>query len=148
MYELRMFSLPLICILLAAAARADDWPQWRGPNQDGISRETGLLAKWPAGGPKQLWRVPLGNGFSSVSVVGNRAYTCFGNDEGEFAVCVNVADGQTIWKFRIGDLYKNGDYGDGPRATPTVDSGRVYVLVRQRRPDLHRRLDRQASLEE
>jgi outer membrane protein assembly factor BamB len=128
MLVIRVLSAPLICLLLVAAVRADDWPQWRGPRQDGISRETGLLAKWPENGPKQLWRVPLGNGYSAVSVVGNRAYTCFGNDSGEFAVCLNVADGKTVWKFRLGDLYKNGDYGDGPRATPTVDSGRVYVL--------------------
>ncbi len=114
--------------LVTTSAYADDWPQWRGPKQDGISRETGLLAKWPENGPKQLWRVPLGNGFSSVSVVGDRAYTCFGCDEGEFAVCLNVADGKTVWKIRLDDLYKNGDYGDGPRATPTVDAGLVYVL--------------------
>ncbi len=115
-------------LFLAASAHADDWPNWRGPYQDGISRETGLLAKWPENGPKQLWRVPLGNGFSAVSVVADRAHTCFGSEEGEFAVCLNAADGKPIWKTRIGDLYQNGDYGDGPRATPTVDSGLVYVL--------------------
>ncbi len=124
----RVLSVTVLCLPLVSSARADDWPRWRGPRQDGISVETGLLAKWPENGPKQLWRVPLGNGYSAVSVVGDRAYTCFGNDSGEFAVCLNVADGQTIWKFRLGDLYKNGDYGDGPRATPNVDSGRVYVL--------------------
>jgi outer membrane protein assembly factor BamB len=123
-------SIATIAAVLYAvtSARADDWPQWRGPHQDGISAEKGLLAQWPDDGPKQLWRVPLGNGFSSVSVVGDRAYTCFGNDQGEYAVCLNVADGKTVWKERLGDLYKNGDYGDGPRATPTVDSGLVYVL--------------------
>jgi outer membrane protein assembly factor BamB len=126
-------SLALLVILtavlhLASASHADDWPQWRGPRQDGISLEKGLLAQWPENGPKQLWRVPLGDGFSSVSVVGNRAYTCFGSDAGEYAVCLNVADGKQIWKVRLGDLYKNGEYGDGPRATPAVDSGLVYVL--------------------
>jgi outer membrane protein assembly factor BamB len=121
--------LPIAAIFLfCALAHADDWPQWRGPRQDGISLEQGLLAQWPENGPKQLWRVPLGNGFSSVSVVGDRAYTCYGSGEGEFAVCLNVADGKPIWKYRLGDLYKNGEYGDGPRATPTIDSGMVYVL--------------------
>ena len=119
----------LICLLLASA-RADDWPQWRGPNQDGISREKGLLAKWPEKGPMELWRVPLGDGFSSVAVVGDRAYTCFGSDadKTEYAVSLNAEDGKTIWKTPIGEHYKNGDYGDGPRATPNVDSGMVYVL--------------------
>ena len=117
--------------LLAMAilpARGDDWPQWRGPRQDGISRETGLLAQWPEKGPKELWRVPLGSGFSAVSVVDDRAYTCFGASDAEFAVCLNMADGKTLWKTRLGDLFKSDSYGDGPRATPTVDAGRVYVL--------------------
>jgi outer membrane protein assembly factor BamB len=121
-------SCCIIVVLLTTTSHADDWPQWRGPQQDGISREKGLLAKWPENGPKELWRVPLGNGFSAVSVVGDRAYTCFGINEGEFAVCLNVADGKTVSKVRLGDLYQNGDYGDGPRATPTVDAGLVYVL--------------------
>jgi outer membrane protein assembly factor BamB len=110
------------------AVRADDWPQWRGPQQDGISRETGLLAQWPEKGPAELWRVPLGNGFSAVSVVGEKAFTLFGTTEGEFAAAFNVADGKTLWKSRLGDLLQNGSYGDGPRATPAVDSGLVYVL--------------------
>ena len=72
--------------------------------------------------------MPLGNGFSAVSVVGTRAFTLFGSDEGEFAVAVSGADGKTLWKTRLGDLLKNDSYGDGPRATPAVDSGRVYAL--------------------
>ena len=72
--------------------------------------------------------MPLGNGFSAVSVVGDRAFTLFGSTEGEFAAAFNVADGKTLWKTRLGDLLKNDSYGDGPRATPAVDSGRVYAL--------------------
>ena len=124
----RAFSILLLCVFLASAAHADDWPQWRGPQQDGISREKGLLAKWPENGPKEIWRVPLGKGFSAVSVVGDRAYTCYGSEQGEFVLCLNPADGKRIWEARLNDLYKNGDYGDGPRATPTVDSGLVYAL--------------------
>ena len=124
-------SIPLTCLgltLAVTASFADDWPQWRGPQQDGISRETGLLAPWPEKGPPELWRVPLGNGFSAVSVVGSRAFTLFGSNDGEFAAAFNVADGKPIWKTRLGDLLKNASYGDGPRATPAVDSGRVYVV--------------------
>ncbi len=115
-------------LLLVTSVRAEDWPQWRGPRQDGISRETGLLDRWPEKGPPELWRVPLGSGFSAVSVVGSRAYTCFGAADGDFAACFNVADGKTIWKTRLGDLFEGGEYSDGPRATPTVDGARVYVL--------------------
>jgi len=128
---LRKLSVCISCAwlsIIAPTAHSDDWPQWRGPRQDGISLETGLLAEWPKNGPQQLWRVPLGSGFSAVSVVGDRAFTLFGSEEGEFAVAVGVEDGKTLWKTRLGDLLKNSSYGDGPRATPAIDSGRVYVL--------------------
>ena len=72
--------------------------------------------------------MPLGNGLSAVSVAADRAFTLFGSKEGEFAVALNVADGKTLWKTRLGDLLKNDSYGDGPPGTPLVDSGRVYVL--------------------
>lgn len=124
----RELPVSIFCLLFAGVALGDDWPQWRGPKQDGISRETGLLAAWPEKGPAELWRVPLGNGFSAVSVVGERAFTLFGSEQGEFAAAFNVADGKPLWKTRLGDLLKNDSYGDGPRATPTVDAGRVYVL--------------------
>jgi outer membrane protein assembly factor BamB len=124
-------AIPITFAFLAftvQTARGDDWPQWRGPRQDGISRETGLLAEWPEKGPAELWRVPLGNGFSAVSVVGERAFTLFGSTAGEFAAAFHVADGKTVWKTRLSDLLENPSYGDGPRATPAIDSGRVYVL--------------------
>ena len=110
------------------AVRGDDWPQWRGPRQDGVSRETGLMAQWPENGPLLLWRVPLGGGFSAISVVGDRVYTLFGGAEGEFAAALSAVNGKTIWKTRLGDLLKSDSYGDGPRATPAVDSGRLYAL--------------------
>src|SRR5262249_61327564 len=56
------------------AARADDWPQWLGPQRDGVWRETGLLDKFPAAGPKVLWRVPVGKGYTGPAVVGDRVY--------------------------------------------------------------------------
>jgi outer membrane protein assembly factor BamB len=125
-------SIPLACLGLAlavTASLAEDWPQWRGPRQDGISRETGLLNQWPEKGPAELWRVPLGEGFSGVSVVGERAFTLFGAADGEFAAAFQTANGKPIWKTRLSDLLKlTTDYGDGPRATPAVDAGKVYVL--------------------
>ena len=131
MLTFRKLAIPMTCAffaLLVPAALGDDWPQWRGPKQDGISRETGLLAQWPEKGPAELWRVPLGSGFSAVSVLGERAFTLFGSTAGEFAAAFSVADGKTLWKTRLSDLLKNDSYGDGPRATPAIDSGRVYAL--------------------
>lgn len=108
-------------------AAAEDWPQWRGPRQDGISRETGLAAKWPEKGPPELWRTALGVGFSSVAVVDGKAYTMYGAPEGEFAVALDAASGKLLWKVPSGPLFRNS-YGDGPRATPAVHEGRVYSL--------------------
>lgn len=105
----------------------DDWPQWRGPRQDGISQESGLLSEWPESGPTQLWRVELGNGYSTVVVAGNRAYTMFGDDEGEYVVCIDASDGRIIWQVTSAGPFKNV-YGGGPRATPTIHDGRVYTI--------------------
>lgn len=120
----------VVGMLVAAAANsvpAEDWPQWRGPRMDGISQETDLLSAWPEKGPPELWRVPLGAGFSAVSVVGDRAYTMYGGAEGEFAVCLDAVRGTVLWRTRSGDLFANS-YGDGPRATPAIDGDRVYML--------------------
>src|SRR5437899_10729980 len=72
-------ALTLICVWVffsVACASADDWPQWRGPNRDGICAETGLLKQWPLGGPRLLWRATgLGNGYSTLAVVSNRIFT-------------------------------------------------------------------------
>ncbi len=96
-----------------------DWPQWRGPRQDGISLESGLLSEWPESGPPELWRVKLGNGYSPPAVAGNRVYTMFGDDEGEYVVCLDVADGRTLWRVTSDGPFEIS-YGFGPRAMETV----------------------------
>jgi outer membrane protein assembly factor BamB len=111
---------PLPCL-------ADDWPQFRGPNRDGVSGERGVVKRWLSGGVKQRFRVPLGSGFSGVSVVGERLYTLLGNGDGEFAVCLDAGSGSEVWRVRLDDLWKDRQ-GDGPRATPTVHDGIVYAL--------------------
>ncbi len=131
MSTFRKLAVPTTGVLFAILVQTtlgDDWPQWRGPRQDGISRETGIFDQWPEKGPAELWRAPLGSGFSAVSVVGERAFTLYGTSDGEFAAAISVADGKPLWRSRLGDLLKNDSYGDGPRATPAVDSGRVYAL--------------------
>src|SRR5687767_15619339 len=82
----------------AVSAPAIDWNQWRGPKQDGISPETGLLQDWPANGPKLLWDVTgVGNGYSSVTTAGDRIATS-GEVNGQSSViCLNVKDGSQVW---------------------------------------------------
>lgn len=71
---IHIFLLLLTVGYLTSPASGADWPQWLGPNRNGISDETGLATDWPKSGPKVLWRTPLGEGFSAISVVGNLAY--------------------------------------------------------------------------
>ena len=105
-----------------------EWHQWRGPNRDGISPETGLLKHWSDDGPMELWRIQLGEGFSGVSISDGRAYTMYVKGEDEIVVCLDAASGVEIWHYLDDYRFENRQGGDGPRATPTVDGDRVYVL--------------------
>jgi len=105
-----------------------DWPQWRGPNRDGISTETGILKTWPDDGPKVLWRVALGKGFSGVSIAAGRAYTMFSDGTDEFMLCVDAGTGQELWRFKTDQNYVERQGGDGPRCTPLVEGKMAYGL--------------------
>jgi outer membrane protein assembly factor BamB len=121
-------SVPLLLlVVLAAPALADDWPQWRGPNRDAKSAETGLLQSWPEGGPPLAWSsTGLGTGYSSLAVVGKRIYT-LGDIEGkQYALGLDRKDGTVLWKTEIGPQWE--DQFPGPRSTPTIEGNRVYVL--------------------
>src|SRR5207253_8618584 len=93
--------------VLAHGVRADDWPQWLGPKRDGVWREEGILDKFPKGGPKVLWRTPLGGGYCGPAVAGGRVYVMdwaqpakkpAGNGPGtERVLCLDAADGHVVW---------------------------------------------------
>ncbi len=105
-----------------------DWFQWRGPNRDGISAETGLLQDWPKAGPPQVWRATgAGNGYSSFSSSGGRLYTLGARANNEYVMAFDRATGKKAWEYLNGRRYEN-DRGDGPRSTPTIDGDRLYVL--------------------
>ena len=114
--------------LMGAAAMAADWPQFRGPNHDGISTEQGLDLLGPTG-PKSSGRMPmLASGFPPSSVAKNAAY-CFvhARDEDEVALAMNAATGIELWATPIDTSIHDWQGGDGPRSTPTVDGDRVYI---------------------
>ncbi len=122
-------ALVLFCAIRAPAA---DWPQWRGPQRDGISKETGLLHEWPSDGPKLLWQVSdVGSGYSTPAVVGQRIYL-LGNagNEDEFVEARAVKDGSQVWSTRIGKvgLPNQQPPYPGARSTPTVDGDVLYAL--------------------
>jgi outer membrane protein assembly factor BamB len=133
----------LICNLLAGVAYADDWPQWLGPTRDDVWKETGIVEKFPEGGPKILWRVPLAGGYSGPAVAGGKVYvTDFVRTSGdgqndpasradiggrERVLCLRASDGKELWKHEYNCPYKIS-YPSGPRTTPAIAGGKVYTL--------------------
>lgn len=104
-----------------------DWPQFRGDERSGVSAATGLLDRWAGAAPKELWRRKLGPGFSSVSVADGAVYALFGEGNNEYAARLAAATGEEVWRTEIGPLFEE-QFGNGPRSTPTVGDGQVYVL--------------------
>jgi len=122
-------ALLLFCLFApTASAQLGEWPQWRGSNRDGLSKETGLLKQWPAEGPPLAWKATgAGRGYSSVSIAKGRLYTMGLRGDREFVVAYDVKTGKEVWATAYGAGFQN-DRGDGPRGTPTVDGDRVYAL--------------------
>jgi outer membrane protein assembly factor BamB len=109
---------------------ATDWPQWRGPDRDGISKETGLIDRIQAEGPKLVWKsTGLGSGFSTVSVADGRIYTCGDRADSSFVFALNAKDGKQVWAARLGKPGAPGWGGfAGPRATPTVSGDLLFTV--------------------
>ena len=115
-----------------AFIQAADWPQFRGPNRDGTSPETGLLRIWPEGGPRLVRTIHgVGEGFSSPSIAGGRLYIT-GKVGADLRIFCFDLSGQKIWETTHGPAY-NGETAPhspypGARAAPTVDGDRLYLL--------------------
>jgi outer membrane protein assembly factor BamB len=105
-----------------------EWPQWRGPNRDGVSTETGLLPTWPDEGPKVLWTQPTGDGYSSVVVARGRAITMVQDGEDEAVVCWDALTGVEQWRFKYQAHFRHRQFGDGPRSTPAIAGDCVYTV--------------------
>ncbi len=121
---------PLLSVTLFAAlvaAPAAEWPQYRGPNGDG-STDDQILTTWPAEGPKVNWKLPMGEGFGAVAVVGNRAYVMAERNKDEACVAIDVTTGKELWATALGKTIFEGAGGNGPRSTPTIVGDHVYVL--------------------
>jgi outer membrane protein assembly factor BamB len=124
---------PVLFLVLAQAAvgsvKADyDWPQWKGPDRTGLSKETGLLKAWPASGPTVVWTISsLGEGFGSMAIKADRIFVQGAKGTESVLFCLNRADGKTIWSQALGPK-QSDSRGNGPRGTPTIDGDRVYAL--------------------
>ena len=137
-------GLSLIGLTFTACLSAADWPQWLGPERDSVWHESGILERFPEGGPVRLWRAEVGAGFSGPSVAGGKVYvsdrivpqnapkpkSAFDTPQipgMERVLCFNEADGALLWKYSY-DCPYTVSYASGPRATPLVHQGKVYVL--------------------
>jgi outer membrane protein assembly factor BamB len=117
---------------VAALDAAPDWPQWQGPDRTRLSKETGLLKEWPAGGPKLVWTANgLGTGYGSMAVAGDRVYLQGARGPNSVVIALNRADGREVWSKALGPVETRmwTERGAGPRGTPTVDGDRLYVLT-------------------
>jgi outer membrane protein assembly factor BamB len=145
---LRAMFIPLLLSFVLGAglyprvSRADDWPQWLGPRRDSVWRETGIVDRFPEGGPPALWRAPVGLGFAGPAVADGRVFVTDYLTDGdtrpsasrrnelqgtERVLCLSAEDGTLLWE-HVYDRPYFISYPSGPRVTPTVDGDRVYTL--------------------
>lgn len=142
------FIVTLGALVIANSVGAADWPQYLGPNRDGVWPETGIIEKFPDDGPKVRWRVPIKAGYTGPAVVGGKVYVMDralaegaknhneslmphrpgkGIPGTERVSCHDISDGRVLWRYEYECTY-TVSYPDGPRCTPTVHDGLVYTL--------------------
>lgn len=128
-------ALLLTPLVLSAAENVPStahWPQFRGPNRNGVSPEMGLLKQWPRGGPKLLWKTKgAGRGYSSLAIADGRIYTMGDDGTDEHIICFDESNGQLRWKTKLGPAYArhSNESWQSSRSTPTVDGELVFALT-------------------
>jgi outer membrane protein assembly factor BamB len=117
----RRVAIGLVLAVFGIGLLAANWPQWRGPDRDGISEERGLLQEWPSEGPTLLWQATdLGDGYSTPSVVGDRIYMISNRGlDDEFVQALDVQDGRQIWTTQIGKVGNPAQQPSYPAARST-----------------------------
>lgn len=124
-------ALAGIAVITCGPVRAEDWLQWGGPNGDFTVNTRGLAEKWPEGGPKQIWKRPLGDGYSSILCQAGKLFTMYRDGENEVVVSLDAKTGGTLWEFRYARaLWPEMDpgFGKGPNATPVIAGDRIVSI--------------------
>ena len=120
-----------LCGLVAAAAvplAAEDWPQWRGPERDGVWREDGLVERFANDTLEARWRAPIGSGYSGPTVADGRVFlTDQVRENVERVLCFDAATGEPLWQHEYDAVYTIG-YRAGPRASVTVQDGHAFAV--------------------
>ena len=116
----------VVLLSVTATAIANEWPQFHGPRRDNKAADTGLLKKWPEGGPRRLWRsTGIGEGYSTVSIVGGRIYTTGAIDRECVITALNL-DGKKVWSKKNGKAWSRSY--PGTRSTPTIVDGKMFHM--------------------
>ncbi|QDU63957.1 outer membrane biogenesis protein BamB [Planctomycetes bacterium Pan216] len=128
-----LFAAPSLTLSIAQAgssgADGTAWNQWRGPDRDGLSKETGLSKDWETQRPKLLWMSDrMGTGYAGLAIADGRIFTTGNSDGGQAVVAANQEDGKVIWRRVLTDQVPKHGY-QGSRCTPTVDGDRLFVML-------------------
>ncbi|MCB9766884.1 MAG: PQQ-like beta-propeller repeat protein [Candidatus Omnitrophica bacterium] len=122
-----------VVFLSTFSAFAEDWPQFRGPNQNGISSETGWNTDWASSEPTIAWRARLGAGYSSFSVSDGKVYTMGHVDGTDVLYCFDAKTGDEVWRYEYNAEIRDKQHEGGPASTPSIDGDKVYTASRDGR---------------
>lgn len=118
----------VVAVNFCSTTGAADWPNYRGPNYDGVSSEAGWRSTWPEEGPRLLWERSIGTGFASMAVSNGRVYSMGNMNDHDILYCLDAETGKEIWKTSYACPLLNKNHEGGPCATPTVEGDAVYTL--------------------